>query len=222
MFRVLIWVFLLVGAGLFLSGALAASMPVTIAGLVILAIVVGVLFVMLRPGGILRKEEVIDDWFSLIEGAQGKAEQMFNETQTALRESKAPHLDIRRRRLSPGVLRGIAGEQRDFLVVTHQLNMRLTPYQMFVGCRDYGNALVIDWNLTFRPTLLQSLISLLLVKTTLPNPTVDLDLFDQQDLRAYVTIAHRSLLRAVENLMQSLGQDTSRLDRRSRGFLGIS
>jgi hypothetical protein len=48
------------------------------------------------------------------------------------------------------------------------------------------------------------------------------DLFDEQDLRAYVTNVHHSLLKAVENLMLSLKQDPSTIDRKSRGFLGVS
>jgi hypothetical protein len=51
---------------------------------------------------------------------------------------------------------------------------------------------------------------------------LDLDLFDEQDLRAYVTNAHHCLLEAVNKLMLDLNQDPSKIDRKSRGFLGIS
>ncbi|MEW6675409.1 MAG: hypothetical protein AB1348_05320, partial [Nitrospirota bacterium] len=51
---------------------------------------------------------------------------------------------------------------------------------------------------------------------------IRLDLFDQQDLTAYVTNAHHCLIEAVEKLMLNIGQDPSRIDRKSRGFLGIS
>jgi hypothetical protein len=50
----------------------------------------------------------------------------------------------------------------------------------------------------------------------------ELDLFDQQDLRAYATIVHRSVLKSVDKLMLDLKQDPSKMERRSRGFLGIS
>jgi len=41
-------------------------------------------------------------------------------------------------------------------------------------------------------------------------------------LRAYTTNAHHCLIKAVEKLMTNLNQDTSKIDRKSRGFLGIS
>jgi hypothetical protein len=50
----------------------------------------------------------------------------------------------------------------------------------------------------------------------------DLDLFDQQDLRTYSTNAHHCLLKAVDKLMLDLNQDPSKIERKSRGFLGIS
>jgi len=41
-------------------------------------------------------------------------------------------------------------------------------------------------------------------------------------LRAYVTNAHHCLLEAVEKLMVDLNQDPAKIERKSRGFLGIS
>ena len=91
-----------------------------------------------------------------------------------------------------------------------------------MNCRDYGTNLAVDWHLTFRPTFWRAAASLFLVKASTTNPLIDLDLFDQQDLRAYVTNAHRCLLRAVDDVVVSLNQDPSKLDRKSKGFLGIS
>ena len=56
----------------------------------------------------------------------------------------------------------------------------------------------------------------------LPNPIVTLDLFDEQDLRAYVGVVHHAFLDAIVDLMVELGQDASKLERSSKGFLGIS
>jgi len=47
---------------------------------------------------------------------------------------------------------------------------------------------------------------------------MEFDLFDQQELGAYVTVTHRCLLKAVENLMKELGQDFSRLSARAKDF----
>ena len=50
----------------------------------------------------------------------------------------------------------------------------------------------------------------------------DLDVFNLMDLRAFALLCHLSAINAVENLMISLGQDTSKLNRRTKGFLGIA
>ena len=50
---------------------------------------------------------------------------------------------------------------------------------------------------------------------------MDLDIFDQQDLRAYVTVAHHCMLEAVKALMVSLGQDVGTIDRKSKGVLEV-
>lgn len=50
---------------------------------------------------------------------------------------------------------------------------------------------------------------------------MEVDIFDQQDLRAYVTVTHHCLLKAVESLMKDLGQDFSKIERKSKGFLEV-
>ena len=65
-------------------------------------------------------------------------------------------------------------------------------------------------------------MALIMIKANIPNPLIELDLFDQQDLRVYVTNAHRCFMKAVEQLMRGMNQDTSTLERKSKGFLGIS
>mgnify|MGYP000604337642 CR=1 FL=1 len=100
---------------------------------------------------------------------------------------------------------------------------RLNPYQIFIGARDYGENLDVSWYLTYRPSLLDALICLITlgIISRMRTPE-ELDLFDLQDLTAYATNCHHSLLKAVENLMLSLNQDPSKIDRKTRGFLGIS
>jgi hypothetical protein len=49
-----------------------------------------------------------------------------------------------------------------------------------------------------------------------------MDVIRFEELTAYVTKVHHSVLKAVASLMQKLGQDASKIDRKSRGFLGVS
>jgi len=190
---------------------------------------------------IVRKEEVVDSWGMLIGGGQGRAEEVFSNTNNFILQTKAPNVKMERKALAPGIIRGLFGAKRDFLIVTETGNPRLKPFEMFIGARDYGTNLDVSWYLTIRPSSGQKLMAWLLSIPFLnllvwPFALIwglgsmakekrggfDLDLFDEQDLRAYVTNAHHCLLEAVEKLMVDLHQDPSKIDRKSRGFLGIS
>ncbi len=123
---------------------------------------------------------------------------------------------MERQKLAPGIIKGILGVKRDFFVVTPLDNPRLEPFKLFLNARDYGNNLDVSWYVTYKPGALR------LRRLTAASIVGGLDLFDQQDLRAYVTNAHHCLLKAVEKLMVGLNQDPSEIERKSRGFLGIS
>jgi hypothetical protein len=123
---------------------------------------------------------------------------------------------LERKQVAPGVTRDLLGERRDFLVATDQRNSHLEPYQIYLNARDYGINLAVDWHLTFRPPTWKAVVSLLLARIELQNPLLELNVFGQEDLRAYATSAHHCLLKSVENLMLSIEQDPSRIERKSR------
>jgi hypothetical protein len=190
---------------------------------------------------VVRKEEVVDSWSVLIGNGQGRAEEIFSNTDRFIAQTNVPNAKIEKKAMASGIIRGLFGAKRDFVVVTETGNPRLKPYQMFIGARDYGNNLDISWYLTHRLRFRKRLTAWLLLVpgvnflvlpfTLMGGLTsmakerrggLDLDLFDEQDLRAYATNAHYCLLEAVDKLMADLHQDSSKIDRKSRGFLGIS
>lgn len=186
---------------------------------------------------IVRKEQKIDDWSVLIRGAQGKAGNIFGNTGNFIDQTEVPDVNVERRKVAPGFMRGLFGAKRDFLVVTQTTNPKLRPYQMFIGARDYGNNLDVSWYLTYRLSFKQKLLefflaipvlSLLFIGEKLGGSqqgiqwVPNLDFFDEQDLRVYVTNVHKCLQDAVDKLMLEFNQDPSKIERKSRGFLGIS
>lgn len=210
-------IFFMMGFGLFLL-LVGLSFNKTLTAIVGLLIMGGGIYLGFGPQGILRKEQVLDTWAILIEGAQGKAGEIFKNTEGLLRDSKAPSLEIEKREIAPGVVRGFMGKSREFLIVTGRENFRLKPYQIFINARDYGDNLDVSWHLTFKPPLWQTLVFFRVV----PRNLIDLDLFDEMDLRAYATNVHHCVQAAVNKIMLDLNQDPSKIDRKSRGFLGIS
>lgn len=218
-------IWLLVGFGLLL---LIASRFLGIVPLLIgLAMIAGGLFLGLRPGGILRKERAIDTWSVLLDEAcmadgRERADQLYKNIASFLAASEAPNLKVERQHLAPSLIRGLVGDQREFLVLTDDTNYRLKPYQIYISARPYGINLACEWYMTYKPTILMAILSLIPYVNLIPQALSDIDLFDQQDLRAYAANAHHSMLRAVTALMEYLNQDPSTLEKKSSGFLGVA
>jgi protein-S-isoprenylcysteine O-methyltransferase Ste14 len=170
---------------------------------------------------VLTVEQVIDNWGIMIKEGNGKAEEIFILAEAFMIASKAPSLKIHRAEMSPGIIRGILGTSRNFLVATDK-NFRLNPYKIFINARDYGNNLDVSWYLTYRLPFWRALLRFIPFIGGASFALESLDVFDRQDLTAYTTVCHYSILDAVGKIMMILNQDPSRIDRKSRGFLGIA
>jgi hypothetical protein len=171
-------------------------------------------------GVTLKDEKIIDRWSVLIENGQAKVEQVYQDTENFITVSKAPGIKIEKVKVRPGWLKGLFGKERDYMMVT---NEGLDDYRMFIGARDYGDNLDVQWYLTCEPGFFKKTLSDVLTKGASDKAlSFSLDLFQQQDLNAYATVVHHCLIKAVEKMMGGMGQDVSKMDRKSRGFLGIS
>ena len=209
---------IVIGFLFFLMGIIFGKILIVI-GIVMMVVA---FFAGLSPDGVLRKDQVEDSWSMLIENAQGKSEEVFRNTETFIRNNKVPSLVMMKKSITAGLVKSLLGTAREFLVVADAGSFKLKPYQVFVNARDYGNNLDVSWYMTYRPSIWQAIISLIPFVKAASQALRDLDLFDQQDLRAYATVVHRSVHKSVEKLMLDLNQDPSKIERKSRGFLGIS
>ena len=183
----------------------------------------------------IHGEKILDSWSIVIKGAQGKGEELFQRVMKHIEEAKIPIIDFQMVEVeNPRPSRALRewrvvkelGEEvrefvqrnRDFLLVT---NAVLKDYRMYIGARNFGKNLDVSWYLTCEPGYFKRAISSL---TTGSEKAIffGFDPFDFQDLNAYVTVVHHALLEAVGEIMQSLNQDPSKIDRKSKGFLGVS
>jgi len=216
MSKPLIWVITVIGLFFIILGIFSKAFLI----LGLAAIAIG-LYIGLGPDGILRKEQVLDMWAALIECAQGKGEEVLRDTERFITASKAPDIIMEHREIAPGLVTGMIGKKRDFLIIADNA-FRLEPYKIYMNARDYGDNLDVSWYLTYTPSILQSIASLFPYVNIIQASANELDLFDQQDLIVYKTNTHQCVLKAVDKLMLSLQQDPSKLERKSRGFMGIS
>lgn len=186
-------------------------------GLLFLAVAFLLIFIAIGS----RKADIQDNWSILIKNAHGKRDSVIQMTKKFIQETKAPSVVMNEEKVGPSLALSSFGDTRDFLIVTNRVNPKLSNFKVFVNANDYGEHLFVDWNLTYRPDFLQAL-ALLLPGAKKGMSIEDLNLFNKQDLRAYVTDVHNRLNEAVSKLMLDMNQDPSKIDRKSRGFLGIS
>jgi hypothetical protein len=199
-----------------------------ILGLVFLIIStkVGVTFLALAAVGIFiiigeRKAEILDNWSALIRGAQGQRDRVITTTKELINISKAPSIELKEDKVGPGLAPTTFGETREFLIVADRRNPKLGCFKAYVNANDYGDGLFVSWYLTYMPDVWQTLASLIPGAGKVVGLD-ELNLFNKQDLTAYVTCVHHCLLEAVDKLMLGMNQDPSKIDRKTKGFLGIS
>ena len=182
---------------------------------------------------VLRREKVLDSWGMLLGDAQGKTQQFFDGTLRRIQATQTPNVRSDMIEATPAIIKGMFGKKQPFLLVSNTL---LKGFRMYVGARDYGNQLSVSWYLTWDPSLgFWGWVALLLFwpivipwwiiqrSTGRGRGPLDpsLDLFDEQELRDYATTVHHAVLEALAELMETLGKKVE-IERRSRGFLGIS
>jgi hypothetical protein len=153
---------------------------------------------------VLYRSDVAASWSCMLENAQGNAARIYRSTAAAILAAHIPDVYLERTLVKPSSWSKL---EREYLVVT---NERFRAYQIFIGSYDYGTNLAIYWQLVVVPPDLFTSLS-----------ARDLNLFQQEELHAYVTVIHRCLRQAIAELLLALGQEPSLLEANSTGFLGV-
>jgi hypothetical protein len=153
---------------------------------------------------VVQSYKIAERWSCILENMQGNATYIYRNTAAGILASNLPDIYLERAMVRPTHW---TREEREYLLVT---NHRLKEYPIYITAHDYGNNLAIYWYLVVSADLFAALTS------------GDLNLFQQQDLHAYVTVIHRCLRQAVAELLLSFGHDPSFLEPKSQGFLGVT
>ena len=175
----------------------------------------------------LVKQKILDSWSVLIEGAQGRGDELIKKVVEYIEKSKAPNVSAEiveaypdlGSRIWSSISKRLAREPKTYLMVS---NDNLEATKIYVRAQDYGENLFVCWYLITEPGLLAELLSFPTSEDKWHWVPRTRDVFTEEELTAYVTCVHHCVLKAVDDLMRSLGQDPSKIDRKSRGFLGVS
>ncbi len=167
----------------------------------------------------LKEGKILDQWSTLMEQCQGNGEGLLQTVEKNLEQNQAPGVSWKRESVAPGWLKGLFGKRRDYLLMS---NERFDDYLMCISARDYGMNLDVNWYLigSGKSPLVKAISQL--SGAPLLAALKELDVFDQQDLSSYVTVGHRSVLKAVDELGRQRNLDLSRMDRKSRGVFAVS
>ena len=157
----------------------------------------------------LKNSGIIDRWQTLIQTASGKGDTLYELTKANLKAARVPEISWKTAPVKTSLLKGWAGKKREFIHVT---NINLLDYTVYIGAWDYGNDLnVCRFTASFRAR-----------RGLTPEQIAGrLDVFDQLDLSAYLSVVHTALLNAVSQIMEELEQDFSKIDTQSKGFLQV-
>lgn len=200
-----------------------------------LAIIAGLIFLVARLKRIFNQERVMDQWSTLIDGANGDGEKVIAETILEIERVDAPNIHITRKEVRPG--HGFISKRREFLVAEHRI---FDTYDMYIGARDYGKQLFVSWYLVAEPMSFMRLFRRSPIGALLKLPFLifgsmfskaqggtgelfsRLNLFDNEELTAYVTTVHHALLESVKEVVENRRLDFTKIDTKTRGFLNIS
>ena len=101
---------------------------------------------------LVRKEQVVEQWSLLIENGQEKGSELLEHSHRLILDTRAPNITMEDKDIAPGVIRGVLGGTRPFLVISNDTNVNLRLYCMYLNVRDYGNNLQVSWYVVQTPS----------------------------------------------------------------------
>lgn len=163
----------------------------------------------------LQKDAVVDSWGTLISKQAKRSSdvyKMINEHINSVINGagKGPwnSITVEQKAVSGmGGIGGIISEKRDRLIVKWQ------DYKIYVCSRAYGTDLDVSWSLTFEPGFMKKMTGI---------DMASYNAFQVEDLRAFATLVHRATTKSVDIVMQEAGLDSEKVNKTSKGFLGVS
>ncbi len=170
----------------------------------------------------LDRGKIVDQWATLLDQCQGEGEGVFRAVEDALKGSQAPDVRWTRETVAPGFWAAVGGKRRDFLIVRNDI----CPYHLLaISAHDYGTGLDVSWYLvdTRGGPVRKFLEALPIVGGFFRALWSDrfLDVFDEQELRAYMTVGHRAVRRGIEELIARRKLEVD-IDWKSRGAFGLT
>jgi hypothetical protein len=170
----------------------------------------------------LTEAKVQEEWAVTLPECHGESEGFLRAVEGHLERRRPPEVTWKRDSMAPSTMKGLTGKRRDGLVVS---SAGFREHLVCVMARDYGATLNIAWYLSgsTRAVILAFLARIPVVSRLLSLIGLlrDLDVFDRQDLRAWVTVVHGAVRHAVEDIKAKHNLEVT-IDWKSKGTFGVS
>ncbi len=172
----------------------------------------------------LKNQNITERWFASIGGANGQSEKVLRAFMSRVGATGIPNITAEKKSISTGLgeavksmFRGGGGSQvREMIEIK---NTNLAGWIIYAGARDYGGQLLVSWYLVVDEKELPRLARA--IGGAITN-MMELDIFQTEELSAFVTLVHESLKSAVSESMKELNLDFTKVDTHTHGFLNIS
>lgn len=164
----------------------------------------------------LKEETILDQWAAMVDGAASHAGTVLADIDRRLRAAEIPgncSWETEEVKSSGWFSR----VKREFIVIRLE---QFSDYRMYAAARGYGIHLDICRFMTVEPGFFKRHLAERLGGTAeaLSAPK---NILIEQDLRAWVTVVHHCVVDSVGALMDSIGQDKTKIRRESKGFLSV-
>ena len=170
----------------------------------------------------LKNQNITERWFAAIGGANGESEKVLRAFMSRVEAAGIPGIVAEKKNISTGLgsavkslFRGGGGSQTRELIEIK--NESMAGWIIYAGARDYGKQLLVSWYLVVDEKELPRL-----ARAIGGASMMELDLFQTEELSAFVTLVHEALKSAVNDSMKELNLDFTKVDTHTHGFLNIS
>lgn len=195
---------------------------------------------------VIDENNIVEEWSQLVLGIGGRGEELLKSIASKLQELKMPDVVFARKEVSLGRSKSGLGEKlHEFVSMRHR---RYPDYELLIGAIDRAGQLKVSWylavalpgritgtlramNKSSRDSIPRRLGKMAAQRinermTGKPAPIrvrpEDMTMDDKEELGAYITTAHNVVLAALEELMNNLNLDFSKVDKHTEGFLNLS
>lgn len=164
----------------------------------------------------LKEETILNEWAELVGDAAGNAQFVLDAVQAELQRANIPgECEWKVEEVKSSTW--LARVRREFLIIKLE---EFKDYRIYVAARDYGIHLDCCRFLTVEPGFFKKTLSSAAFGS-IDALSAPKNILVHQDLRAWTTVVHHAVLGSVGSLMEKLGQDKSKLNRGTKGFLDI-